>query len=170
MHGVLSFAALSCLPSPICVTNSGCTANLLPEWTECPMQHVLFLFLFLIALFIFTHIGPALLTVRGNGKVIDRSGCNCYFWYFFMRKKKTWFPSLSCIHVRCRSRFKIASVEKSSVAFFPCVFRLEPLRWSLPTLWRLWRSACRLQVRSPLDLESVHWVWSVTWASSVSIR
>lgn len=88
MHGVLSFAALSCLPSPICVTNSGCTANLLPEWTECPMQHVLFLFLFLIALFIFTHIGPALLTVRGNGKVIDRSGCNCYFWYFFMRKKK----------------------------------------------------------------------------------
>lgn len=40
------------------------------ENCHCPMQHVFFC-LFLIALFIFTHIGPAHLTVQGNGKVND---------------------------------------------------------------------------------------------------
>lgn len=152
-----------------------CNAKLHAELNcHCPMQHVVFLFLFLIALFILTHIGPAHLTVQGNGKVNDWSGFN-FLLFLLLIRIKTWLPSLSCVYVRCRS-----SVLFSFFFFFHInvwlsfssrhLFRLEALRWSLLTLWRSWRFVCRWQARLPPDLESVHSAWSVTWASSASTR
>lgn len=99
-----------------------CNAKLHAELNcHCPMQHVVFLFLFLIALFILTHIGPAHLTVQGNGKVNDWSGFN-FLLFLLLIRIKTWLPSLSCVYVRCRS-----SVLFSFFFFFlsyKCVIKL----------------------------------------------
>lgn len=50
------------------------------------------------------------------------------------------------------------------------IFRLGDLRWSSHTLWRLWRSDCRWQEKSPQGHASALSLSSVTWVSLVCTR